>query len=107
MNALNLMFPLLLAVATQTAAATKDVPILPKIPSPPSEETAPTVHIQTGKNGDVVEEYRQGGQLYMVRFTPPHGKPYTLRDTNGDGKLDKTDNNGDVAPVYWTIYEWD
>ena len=106
MNISNLMLPLLLAAAAQTAAPAKDVPIPPKIPSPPSDQTAPTVHIHTGKNGDVVEEYRQGGQLYLVRVTPPHGKPYELHDTNGDGKLDKADNNGDVAPVYWTLYEW-
>ena len=106
MNALTLMIPLMLAAATQSATPSKDVPIPAKIPSPPSEDTAPTVRIHTGDNGDVVEEYRQAGQLYMVRVTPPHGKPYTLRDSNGDGKLDKSDNNGDVSPVYWTVYEW-
>lgn len=106
MNILNLTLPLLLAVATQTAAPTKDVPIPKKIPSPASDETAPTVRIHTRDNGDVVEEYRQSGQLFMVRVTPPHGKPYTLRDSNGDGKLDKSDNDGDVLPVYWTLYEW-
>ena len=106
MNTMNLLIPLLFAMATPTAAPVKDVPIPPKIPSPPSEQTAPTVRIHTGSNGDVVEEYRQGGKLFMVRVTPPHGKPYTLRDTDGDGKLDNTEN-GDVSPVYWTIYEWD
>jgi hypothetical protein len=107
MNVLNLVVPLLLAAATQTATPAKDVPIPAKIPSPPSEETAPTVRIHTGDNGDVVEEYRQNGQLYMVRVTPPHGVPYTLLDSNGDGKLDKTDNEGTVSPVYWTLYQWD
>jgi hypothetical protein len=107
MKALSLMIPLLFAVATQAATPTKDVPIPPKIPSPPSQETAPTVRIHTGSNGDVVEEYRNGGQLYMVRVTPLHGVPYTLQDSNGDGKLDKADNEGTVSPVYYTIYQWD
>lgn len=105
MTILNQMFSLLLA-ATASATPTGDVPIPPKIPSPPSDATAPTVHIRTGTNGDVIEEYRQGGQVYMVRVTPPHGVPYTLHDTNGDGRLDKNDNNGDVSPVFWTVYEW-
>ena len=107
MTALNVLLPLLLAASSPAATARGDVPIPPKIPSPPSEATAPTVHIHTGSNGDVIEEYRQGGQLFMVRVTPPHGKPYTLHDTNGDGRLDKNDNNGDVSPVFWTVVEWD
>ena len=106
MKVLKLLIPLLFATTTQAAVPNKDVPIPEKIPSPPSQETAPTVRIHTRDNGDVVEEYRQGGQLFMVRVTPPHGVPYTLRDSNGDGKLDKTDNDGDVSPVYWTVYEW-
>jgi hypothetical protein len=105
MTILNTMFSLLLA-ASASATPAGDVPIPPKIPSPPSDTIAPTVHIHTGKNGDVIQEYRQGGQLFMVRVTPLHGKPYTLRDTNGDGKLDKNDNDGDVSPVFWTLAEW-
>lgn len=103
---MNPLIPLLLAVATQAVTPAKDVPIPEKIPSPTADETAPTVRIHSGDNGDVVEEYRQSGQLFMVRVTPLHGKPYTLRDSNGDGKLDKTDNDGDVSPVYWTLYQW-
>lgn len=99
--------PLLLLLAAPAFA--QDVPIPEKIPSPPSEELEPTVSIRTGDNGDVVEEYRQGGTLYMVRVTPKGGVPYTLMDSNGDGKLDKDDaeDAGGVSPVYYTIYEWD
>ena len=88
----------------------QDVPIPEKIPSPPSEELEPSVTIRTGENGDVVEEYRQGGAVYMVRVHPKGGGPgYTLMDSNGDGKLDRKDaeDAGGVSPVYWTIYEWD
>lgn len=102
------LFSLLLALATSAASLPQEVPIPEKIPSPPSEETAPTVRIHAGENGDRVEEYRQGGKITMVRITPPHGKPYYLLDTNGDGRLDKTDtlDNSNVAPVYWVLYEW-
>lgn len=78
----------------------------PKIPPPPGTEP-PEVTIRTDeRTGDVVEEYRQGGQVYMVVVRPLHGPPYRLMDTNGDGRLDSDDAEGPVHPVYWTIYEW-
>ncbi|HET9047741.1 MAG TPA: DUF2782 domain-containing protein [Chiayiivirga sp.] len=67
---------------------------------------APAVTISRRDNGDTVEEYRQDGRLYMVKVTPPNGISYTLMDTNGDGRLDKDDGRGSVAPVYYTIYRW-
>jgi hypothetical protein len=97
----------LAAVAAQ-ASPSKDVPIPKKIPSPVSEETAPTVTIRAGANGDRVEEYRQGGKIFMVRITPVRGKPYYLYDDDRNGRLDRTDaDRASVSPVYWTIYSWD
>lgn len=103
---------LLLALATAQvpapAPAPKEAPIPEKIPAPVSEETAPTVSIRSSENGDVVEEYRQGGKIFMVRITPKHGKPYYLYDDDRNGRLDRTDaDRASVSPVYWTIYEWD
>ncbi len=95
------------APASATATAGKDVPIPKKIPSPVSESSGPTVTIHTGGNGDRIEEYREGGKLTMVRITPVRGKPYYLYDDNGDGRLDRSDaDRHSIAPVYWTIYEW-
>lgn len=99
---------LLLALATAQAPAPKDVPIPEKIPSPVSEETAPTVTIRSSENGDRVEEYREGGKIFMVKITPARGKPYYLYDDDRNGRLDRSDaDRNDVSPVYWTIYEWD
>lgn len=82
-------------------------PALPeKIVEAPPPEAAPTVSIRTDASGDVVEEYRQNGRLYMVKVRPPKGAPYLLLDSNGDGRLDETDGEGPVRPVYWTLYEW-
>lgn len=91
------------AAATEPAG---DVPVPEKIVEPPPPEAAPTVSIRIDASGDVVEEYRQGGRITMVRVRPPKGPPYTLLDTNGDGLLDRKDGEGPVRPVYWTIYEW-
>lgn len=97
----------LLAAAT-TAVAAQDVPIPEKKPSPPSDEAAPTVTIRSSDNGDRVEEYRVGGKITMVRITPVRGKPYYLYDDDRNGRLDRSDaDRHTIAPVYWTIYEWD
>lgn len=84
----------------------EEAPIPPKV-QPPDDDGIPQVSIRTQDNGDRVEEYRQNGRLYMVKVTPRNAPPYYLLDTNGDGRLDAKDGEGRVAPVYWTIYEWD
>jgi hypothetical protein len=99
---------LALLLAAPVAFA-QEAPIPEKIPAPPSEELEPTVTIRTADNGDVVQEYRQAGVVYMVRVQPKGGGPaYTLMDSNGDGRLDKDDaeDAGGVSPVYFTLYEW-
>lgn len=102
---------LLLSLASiaqaQAPTTTRDVPIPEKVPSPVSEEGAPTVTIRARDNGDRVEEYRTAGKLTMVRVTPRHGRPYYLYDDNHDGRMDRSDiARGDVSPVYWTIADW-
>ena len=91
---------------SEAQEARADVPIPPKL-QPPEDEGIPQVSIRTQDNGDRVEEYRQNGRLTMVKVIPQRGAPYFLLDTNGDGRLDTKDGEGSVAPVYWTIYEWD
>ena len=76
--------------------------------TPAPTDAPPQVSVRTEENGDTVEEYRQNGQVFMVKVRPKVGVPYTMMDTNGDGRLDRRDSNGaPVAPVYYTIYEWD
>lgn len=84
-----------------------DPPLPEKILLPPPPEAAPTVTIRKVENGDTVEEYREHGRITMVKVTPQRGPAYTLVDANGDGKLDRRDTEGPVAPIYWTLYEWD
>ena len=83
----------------------EEAPLPEKINEPPSAESAPTVNIRSVE-GDTVEEYRVNGRLTMVKVRPKNGAEYTLVDSNGDGKLDRRDSEGPVAPVYWTLYEW-
>ncbi|HVR82044.1 MAG TPA: DUF2782 domain-containing protein [Luteimonas sp.] len=70
----------------------------PAIPANAVEST------RTEANGDVISEYRVGGQLSMVRVAPARGPVYYLMDSNGDGHLDNT--KGEVSPVYYKLYGW-
>ena len=58
------------------------------------------------EGSDTVREYREKGKLRMIRIVPQNGPPHTYYDGNGDGRLDKDPLEGPVAPVYFTIYEW-
>ena len=86
-------------------ADAEDVPIPPKIQE---EQIVPTVTIREEEER-MIEEYRLGGQIYMVKVTPRGGIPYYYIDTNGDGKLeldmDQSAMNP-VQPVHWKVKEW-
>lgn len=66
------------------------------------------VAVRTESNGDVIEEYRVGGQMRMVKVTPSRGAAYYLIDQNGDGRLDasKSNEENNISPVYWKLYGW-
>ena len=72
--------------------------------APPLDVRGAEVSSRTMDNGDTVQEYRIGGQLRMVKVTPPRGPSYYLYDRDGDGHFDN-DRNA-VSPVYWKIYSW-
>jgi hypothetical protein len=60
------------------------------------------------RDGEIIEEYRLHGQLYMVRVTPRTGPPYYLIDTSGDGNLETRSHELDprlMIPA-WTILRW-
>jgi len=69
-----------------------------------SGEPAVTITKQTGQT---IEEYRVGGQLYMIKVVPKHGKPYYLIDDRGDGKFvrQETLDNGFRVPQ-WIIHRF-
>lgn len=75
-------------------------------PLPQDEELQPEVTI-IHRGTDVVEEYRAGGQLYMIKITPSKGLPYYLIDTDGDGSLETRRNELDNPEVImWRIFNW-
>lgn len=97
--------------ATNAWAADKPARLepLPDIPPPPGmvdPDLEPQITIQQ-RGQDRVEEYRIRGQLYMVKVTPPHGKPYYLVDQRGDGQMRRYD---DLSPNFqvplWVIHQF-
>ena len=88
-----LVLPACTTMGTDTDAS--DPPVIP-------EDAQRT--IRTEDNGDVIEEYRVGGLLRIVKVTPARGPTYYMIDDNGDGRMDR--GKGDVQPVYYKLYGW-
>jgi hypothetical protein len=111
---------LLLAVAFTAAAQSTARPRPPGTvtlddvpPPPPITQATPgddetQVTRRTDENGQVTEEYRARGKLYMQRVTPRHGRPYVLVDHKGDGSFTKQDNtiDGHLAVPQWVLMEF-
>jgi hypothetical protein len=80
----------------------------PSLPEPlkDGESIEPEVNI-IQKDDRTIEEYRRGGELYMVKVVPEVGKPYYLLDTDGDGVLETKQFNlqSDEVPN-WILLKW-
>ena len=108
--ATGLMFGLLIS---QSVLAQSEAPPPPPIREPlppkvvaPEDTLEPEVVIRQ-EDDRMVEEYRRGGRVHMVRIIPTIGEPYYMIDTTGDGILDmKHDTFEPVKPVYWKLFEW-
>ena len=74
------------------------------IGSEPAIPAGAVAATHTAGNGDVISEYRVGGQLRMVRVQPVRGPVYYLMDQNGDGHVDR--DKGELSPVYFKLYGW-
>ena len=111
----TIVFALFLTMAcTAYAQAPAKPPALQPLPEPPPPppgfELDPALEPQVTilKRGvDTVEEYRIGGRLYMVRVTPPHGRPYYLIDHRGDGMFVRQESfDTGVRVPMWVIHSW-
>ncbi len=79
-------------------------------PPPPLEDGQPMEPEVTiiRKEQSTVEEYRINGHLYMVKIIPSVGKPYFLRDNDGDGYLESrmSEIYSDMVVPQWVIFSW-
>jgi hypothetical protein len=105
----------LLSIALGTvlaSAGAAEVPAPPPLPPDTTpapaqepEEIAPEVTITT-KDGEMREEYRLHGRLYMIKVTPRKGKPYYLIDYEGSGEFRRSDLEPRTSPPMWVIKRW-
>jgi hypothetical protein len=106
---------LILSIAATTAAWAQGRPPqlepLPEPPPPPPiprgavDEAAVRIPVQ---EADRVEEVRQGGRVVMLKVTPPHGRPYFLIDTSGNGNWMRRDSLDDgVRAPMWPLHTFD
>ncbi|MDX1570393.1 MAG: DUF2782 domain-containing protein [Xanthomonadales bacterium] len=80
-------------------------PLPPKVTT--GEQITPTVTIRTDDEGQIIEEYRQNGALYMVKITPKNAPPYYLIDLDGDGQFESDmDPKSPIEAVHWKVAEW-
>lgn len=89
------------------AAENDGIDIPPKVQD---EQLEPEVRIHEDEEGNLVEEYRQDGRVYMVKVTPKDGPPYYYFDDDGDGQLELRESDAaawPVKPIYWKVKEWD
>jgi hypothetical protein len=107
--ALLLTFMALPVAAADNKATPPDLQTLEELPPPEfsNEDNADEPQITIIKKGEeTIEEYRIGGQLYMMKITPAHGVPYYLHKEDQDGAWI---NNGPVPPMSipkWTIFRF-
>ena len=79
--------------------------------APPLVQADPALESQvttrTDDQGQVVQEYRVNGKVYMERVTPRHGRSYVVTHDRGDGTLMRQDNTLDTLRVpQWTLLEF-
>jgi hypothetical protein len=103
-----------LALAALSAGALAQTPPklepLPDVPPPPLRDGAPEeprVTIQP-REGDRIEEYREGGRVKILKVTPRDGPPYYLVDTTGNGNWMRRDALDDGVRVpMWILRTFD
>lgn len=101
MRNLTWMLVLALTLPAGLQAADKVAPPPDAQPVPDGAPTAkdidePQITIRN-KGTYREEEYRLHGKLYMIKVTPPKGRPYYLIDNTGDGKFVRYE--GPVVPL--------
>ena len=113
---MRLLSVLLLASMAGTAFA-GDPPQSPQykpLPPPPAmDQNAPDSDLEpqvtiTEKKDVLIEEYRSGGKLYMIKVTPKIGPPYYLVDEEGNGSFARQDGplGPQVSPPRWVIHRF-
>jgi hypothetical protein len=71
-----------------------------------AQRMAASDHSTRQQGSDTVDEYRQNGHVWMIHIVSPQGQEETFMDTTGSGRLTRDPQQGPVAPVYFSLYDW-
>ena len=75
----------------------------PPMPAAKSEaDKGRSVRTTQSGNGDMIEEFYQGGEVYQIRVTPRIGKPYYIQPENAD----QTEPNRTNPTSNWKIFNF-
>lgn len=100
---------LCIALASHAGPIPQDLEPLEDIPPPAigkdGDIDEPEVTI-IKKGEDTVEEYRIGGELYMIKITPPHGKPYYMHKEDKGGEWIHDGPTPPLSVPKWTIFRF-
>lgn len=91
-----------------TASTAIPIPALPGMhePAPHDARGGVPPQVKVSKHdGKVIEQYYEGGQLYMVQVHPKHGVTYTYYVHKGH-KLSRSAGAPPVNPALYTILTW-
>jgi hypothetical protein len=98
----------LVAFAADTPPQLEPLPEPP--PPPPGYEPDPATEPEVTiikRGGETVEEYRAGGQLYMMKVTPSHGVSYYLVKETADGAWVRKEGPSEpLAIPQWVIFRF-
>ena len=99
-----------LAMPLTVLAAPSNLEPLPEPPPPPAglegSDTEPQVTI-IKKGSETIEEYRIGGELYMQKITPAHGKSYYLmREDENAGWTRLEDSQSPISIPKWVLFRF-
>lgn len=113
MRRIRTLLVLALALPLMAVAADKAPKLepLPEAPPPPNGlDQAPDAEPQvtiTKKGADTIEEYRINGELYMMKVTPAHGKPYYLMKEDQEGGWSRLDGpNPPLIVPKWVLFNF-
>lgn len=96
-----------LPLSAQEQAAPPPPPLLDDSDLSTRELMEPEITI-IERDGEIIQEYRIAGQLYMVRVTPQVGPAYYLVDMDGDGNMDTRNHELDprVHIPAWVLFRF-
>ncbi|WP_026361972.1 MULTISPECIES: DUF2782 domain-containing protein [Methylotenera] len=58
------------------------------------------------KGADTIEEYRIGGEMYMMKVTPAHGVPYYLHKEDSSGNWINDGPNKPLSVPKWILFRF-